>query len=1240
MAALPLLQALRSWRHGRGVGLLAAAALAIGIGSATSLFTVVEAVMLRPLMYRDADRFVAAFSASLTDPVHYGTFSLKDVLALQARTRAFDAFGWFRHAGKNLMFEGRPFHVEGVRVTPALAHEVGVEPAIGRWFQDQRSVTISSALWRRLGSDPAIVGKPLSLDGEVFTVAGVMPELFRLPIVGMPPPGIRADVWMPADPQGRGETGDGYFVYARRRPELTDEAAAADLRRVAAELAAEDPIGHRAFTVRVYDLHETSVERVRPTLLLLLGAAGLLFLITCANAAGLLLARAVGRARETAVRVALGASRWQLSTYYFAESLVVAIAGGAGGVLLSIALTPAIVSMAAEYLPRADEVAVNWRVLLFAVGVAVAASALAALAPLWQATRTMPADALGEGVRASAGARSRRIARVLVIAEIALAFALLAASAVIVSHLRALSRVDPGFDADNLLTFVVSIPHAIAAEAPRRLTMHQALVESIAAVPGVEAVGFANQLPLDGCCMTASVHPEGRALDPDLPQRTSFMATSDGFVRAMRLPLKRGRLLTDDDIRDDHVLAVVNEAAVRHYWNGDDPIGSFARFGSSGGRRFQVVGVVGDVRSDGLNSPPIPEVYVPSRIFQLETMHFTVRSARSDPALVDEVQRAVRAVDPELPIQDAMTMRGIIAQTMTLERVASYVTGFFSAAALVLATLGIYGVVSYTVRQRTVEIGTRMALGATRRDVLRLVIGGGVAMAAIGVLAGGAAAIAAASYLSDAFRIGEVGAAPFLYSTAVVGAVAIGSASLPAFRATLVSPLVAIRSGAEGKWGGLGRRVVQALGAEADPEETSAAAMSALIDEFALGARRASSMREAVDQAVSALGNRVGATSIVLLEASSAGFRAGAISIPLRGFLAGRLRHFTRAIAISEADLAAWLWWARSYRPEFVEELETLSARGIRLAAALRARNELAGILLVGGAAGRDAYTSADRRVVGAAVEVIALLVENARLSEREMAQEKLRRDLQLAGEVQRRLLPPEPPASRAAALAAFSMPARTVGGDYYDYVDLGEHRLGFAIADVSGKGIAAALVMSVVQASLRVISSEQAPSPSALAEKMNAFLHQATGANKYATFFYGELDPHGRSLRYVNAGHNPPLLARRGDNGVEIVELTAGGTVLGLFPAMAYEEGSVHLSPGDVLVAFTDGVPEALNEQGEEFGEERVKALLCGAAGRSAADISAAFVEAMRDWVGTAEQYDDLTVVVVVVPGANESPS
>jgi putative ABC transport system permease protein len=378
-------QAWRSWYGARTVALLAAAALAVGIGSATAIYSVVNGVMLKPLPYADADRFVALFGGTVTDPDRPSVLLGQDARAYQDRTRVFDAFGWYREAGKNLTFAGEPHHVEGVRVTSSLVQQLGVQPVLGHWFQDDRGVVLSSWLWRQLGGDPGIIGKALTLDGSTFTVTGVMPESFRLPVAGVTSAGVRTGVWMPLDPR---ESGGGFVAYGRRKPGVSFADAQADVARVAAEIAAEDPVNHPAYTARLFDLRETVIQDIRPTLLLLFAAAGLLFLITCANTAGLLLARAIARARDTAIRVALGAGRGQLGAQYFAEGLLVALAGAAGGVVLSVRLTPAIVSMAADHLPRAGEIAVDWTVLLFALAAALVASALSSLAPLWQAGRS------------------------------------------------------------------------------------------------------------------------------------------------------------------------------------------------------------------------------------------------------------------------------------------------------------------------------------------------------------------------------------------------------------------------------------------------------------------------------------------------------------------------------------------------------------------------------------------------------------------------------------------------------------------------------------------------------------------------------------------------------------------------------------------------------------------------------------------------------------------------------------
>ena len=508
------------------------------------------------------------------------------------------------------------------------------------------------------------------------------------------------------------------------------------------------------------------IKDIRPTLLLLFAAAGLLFLITCANAAGLLLARSVARARETAIRVALGAGRGQLGAQFFAEGLLVSLAGAAGGVFLSVTLTPVIVAMAGDYLPRAGEIAVDWTVLLFALGAAFVASALSSLAPLWQAARTAPADALGDGARASAGARSRRVSQSLVVAEVALAFGLLAISAVLIIHLRNLSRVSPGFDADDVLTFVLSVPGPIADDPGKRIPLQRRLLEALQAIPGVGDVAFANQLPLDGCCLGTNIYPEGRPPDPaSATDRMSLMAASPGYLRAMRIPLRAGRALTEQDAIEGLIHVVINEAAAKRYWGGQNPLDAYGRFNNPAGPRFRVIGVVGDVKNDGLGNPTVPEVHLLASIPRFESMHFVVRSSRPVASLMPDITRVVRSIDPEQPIHDIATMREIIRRTITLERVASFMTAFFAGAALLLAMLGVYGVVSYSVRQRTVEIGTRMALGATSREVLSLIVSDGLKMAAYGVAAGGIAAIGGAMYLGRIFNDGGAGtgAVPFLH---------------------------------------------------------------------------------------------------------------------------------------------------------------------------------------------------------------------------------------------------------------------------------------------------------------------------------------------------------------------------------------------------------------------------------------------------------------------------------------------
>ncbi len=561
------------------------------------------------------------------------------------------------------------------------------------------------------------------------------------------------------------------------------------------------------YTARLDDLLEISVSEVRPTLLLLVVASGLLLAITCANVAGLMLARSVERARETAIRVALGASSRQLGFHYFVEGLLVSLAGAAGGMILSQALVGIVLPLAADRIPRADEIAVDWKVVLFAVGAAFLASAFSSLAPLWQAARTEPNEVLGAGVRTSASASARGSLQSLVIAEIAVAFALLALGGVLISHLRTLNRTSPGFDPNGVITFQLAIPNAVASDEARRLALEKRLTESVEGIPGVSSAAFASQLPLDGCCLSTTIYPEGASISPQAVERTSFLVINPGYFRTMRIPLRRGRLLTESDTSPDQAFVVVNQAAATQYWPGRDAVGAYGRISSPDGSRFQIVGIVGDVRNDGLGKRAVPEIYVLSNVAAANPMDFLVRSSLPPGTLVPDIRRAIQRVDPTLAIHGATTMAQIVSQSVVFERGSSLLTAFFALAALLMATLGIYGVVAYSVRQRQVEMGTRLALGAVGRDLLALVMGGGLKMAVLGVLIGGGVSAAAAWLLVRSSTVPEIGVLPFAVSAIVVVGVAMAASFFPAWRATLLSPMSAIRNEPQSVWQALREKI-------------------------------------------------------------------------------------------------------------------------------------------------------------------------------------------------------------------------------------------------------------------------------------------------------------------------------------------------------------------------------------------------------------------------------------------------
>jgi putative ABC transport system permease protein len=781
-----------------GFTAVAAGALALGIGANTAIFSVVNAVLLRPLPYPEPEQLVQLWEARPRQNMPRIEVSPNEFLAWAEQGQSFRQLAAADLVNFNLTGRGEPERLPTARVTAGYFPLFGVAPALGRHFlpeEDQPGrnnvVVLSHFLWQtRFGSDPGIVNQTVSLDGVPCTVVGVMPPGFRLP------QDARLARPIAFGPDDRTRAGNHFLnVYARLKPGVTLRDAEVEMATVAARLEQEFAATNAGHQVALTSLREQLVGDVRPALLVLLGAVGLVLLIACANLANLLLARAEARRKEVAVRAALGASRWRIVRQLLAESVLLAAAGGAAGLLLAVWGVDLLVSLDPAGVRRVGEVQLDAVVLAFTFGLSLVTGLLFGLAPALQASKPDFVETLKEGGRAGVGGRrGGRLRAALVVSEVALTLVLLVGAGLLVKSFARLLDVDPGLDPRGVLTLDVSLPTAKYAEPQRVAAFYQQLLAEVAALPGVEAAGAVSVLPLSGDDNSNFVHIEGRApLAQGQALRAGRRNVTPEYFRAFRIPLKSGRLIAPADDAQAMRVAVINEAMAARFFEGEDPVGKRLRTGE-GNPWITVVGVVGDVRHRGLDIETRPEMFFPHAQAPSRQMSLAVRTAGDPLALVGAVRERVRAVDDEQPIGNVKTMEAWLAESVASRRFSVLLLGAFALAAAVLAALGIYGVVSYGVARRTHELGLRIALGASRADVLRLVIRQGMRATLVGAGVGLAAALALTRLMAGLlYGVSATDPAVFAAVTLLLTGVALFACYVPARRATKVDPMEALR---------------------------------------------------------------------------------------------------------------------------------------------------------------------------------------------------------------------------------------------------------------------------------------------------------------------------------------------------------------------------------------------------------------------------------------------------------------
>ena len=783
-----------------GFTLVAVLTLALGIGANTAIFSVINGVLFSALPYPQPEQLAMVWLDNRRQGIPDDITSYPNFVDWRDRNKTFQGMAGMTSSTFHLTGVGEPEEISAAVVSINFLQVIGVAPRLGRGFTAEeerpgsdRVVILSHALWqRRFGGDPGILNKTISLSGASNTVVGIMPPGFQFP--------ENTDMWRPLAPSdGMRAARFGFFlpVVGRLKPGVTRSQAQADLDVVANQIEQQFP-DMAGYGVNVVPVLEQTVGAIRRTLMILFVAVIFVLLIACANVANLLLARAAGRRREVALRAALGAGRWRIVRQLLTENMLLAALGGAFGVLLAWWGLRLLVDLSPANIPRLENIRLDGRVLWFTLGLSLLTGLIFGLAPALQITQLKLSETLKEGGRTGSGGRSARLIRgVLVVVEVALTLVLLVGAGLLIRSFWRLQQVDPGFKTDNMLTLRLSLPRSRYTDGAQAASFFDRLQERLAALPGVVAVSATTDIMLQRLATSSNFTIENRPRDPsELSLELPFDRVQPNYFQTMGIQLLQGRTFTAQDGPNSPRVGIVNEAFVKRYFPNEDPIGKRFAFGNGGpdAQWIAIVGVVRDTKRQGVDQPIRIESWMPLAQSPARSMDVVLRTTGDPLALGNAAREAIWSIDRDLPIPRIQTMEQNLSTRVAQRRLNMLLLGLFSSVALVLSAVGIYGVMNYTITQRTNEIGIRVALGAQTRDVLRLVVGEGMILALAGVIIGFVMTFALTRLMASLlFGVSASDPLTFAAIAALLFGVALLACWIPARRATEVDPMDALR---------------------------------------------------------------------------------------------------------------------------------------------------------------------------------------------------------------------------------------------------------------------------------------------------------------------------------------------------------------------------------------------------------------------------------------------------------------